>query len=171
MLSRLPLADEDDVATEVILGKEAKQPITLQTPILNAAMSYGALSKEAKMALASASALAGTIANTGEGGMLDEERELADRITLQYSTGRFGITKERLRLADMIEIKISQGAKPGMGGKLPGAKVSAEIAKVRQIVAGKTVHSPAVHPDIRSPEELSQKIFDLRTITEGKPVA
>ena len=170
-IHRLPLDSDAEVNSEVILGKEAGQPIRLKTPILNAAMSYGALSKEAKMALALASSLAGTIANTGEGGMLDEERQLADFLTLQYSTARFGITDERLRQADMIEIKISQGAKPGMGGKLPGAKVTAEIAAVRMVEQGKTIQSPATHPDIRNGRDLSAKIQELRTLTRGKPVA
>lgn len=170
-IDTLPLGDEVEIHSKVMLGKTAKQPVLLQTPILNAAMSYGALSKEAKMALALGSSIAGTIANSGEGGMLDEERELAEHITLQYSTGRFGISDERLQQADMIEIKISQGAKPGMGGKLPGAKVTAEIAAVRQIPQGKMAQSPAVHQDIKSAKDLSAKILELRRITGGKPVA
>jgi len=136
-----------------------------------AGMSFGALSREAKMALAMASTLAGSIANTGEGGMLEEERELAERVTLQYASGRFGVTDDRLKLADMIEIKISQGAKPGMGGKLPAAKVTPEIAEIRQIPVGKLAESPARHPDIRSPEDLSEKIAQLREITGGKPIS
>ncbi len=123
-IARQPLLEEEPVETEVVLGKTAQQPIVVRTPILNAGMSFGALSREAKMALAKASAMVGSVANTGEGGMLDEERELAERITLQYSTGRFGISDERLKAADMVEIKISQGAKPGMGGKLPGKILS-----------------------------------------------
>jgi glutamate synthase domain-containing protein 2 len=170
-IDTLPLGDEVEIHSKVILGKTARQPVLLQTPILNAAMSYGALSKEAKMALALGSSIAGTIANSGEGGMLDEERELAEHITLQYSTGRFGISDERLQQADMIEIKISQGAKPGMGGKLPGAKVTAEIAAVRQIPQGKMAQSPAVHQDIKNAKDLSAKILELRTLTGGKPVA
>ncbi|WP_457577635.1 glutamate synthase-related protein [Desulfomarina sp.] len=170
-IDRLPLDGEAEVTTTVILGKKAEIPVTLQTPVLNAAMSYGALSREAKMALALGSSLAGTIANTGEGGMLDEERQLAERLTLQYSTGRFGINKERLKLADMIEIKLSQGAKPGMGGKLPGIKVTAEIAAARHIPAGETAHSPAVHPDIHNASDLSDKIKELRQLTDGKPIA
>ena len=170
-IDRLPLIDEVEVDSEVVLGKTAEKPVVLKTVILNAAMSYGALSKEAKMALAQASTLAGTIANTGEGGMLDEERDLAERITLQYSTGRFGVSFDRLQLADMIEIKISQGAKPGMGGKLPGVKVTAEIAAVRQIEQGKMAQSPAVHKDIRNAEDLSVKINELRQLTGGKPIA
>jgi len=170
-IDTLPLGDEVEVNSEVVLGKTAERPIVLRAPILNAAMSYGALSKEAKMALALGSSLAGTIANSGEGGMLDEERKLAEYYTLQYSTGQFGISKERLLLADMIEIKISQGAKPGMGGKLPGAKVTAEIAAVRQIPQGEMAQSPAVHQDIKNAGDLSAKIAELRKLTGGKPVA
>jgi glutamate synthase domain-containing protein 2 len=170
-IARLPLLEEEDVLSDVVLGKAAQKPVTVRTPILMAGMSFGALSREAKMALAKASALAGSIANTGEGGMLEEERRLAERITLQYASGRFGVTKDRLELADMIEIKISQGAKPGMGGKLPAAKVTPEIATIRQIPPGKTAESPARHPDIRSPEDLSARIAQLREITEGKPIS
>lgn len=167
----MPLLESDPVHCRVVLGKKAQKPVIARTPILNAAMSFGALSKEAKMALAKGAAMAGGVANSGEGGMLDEERELSDHITLQYSTGRFGVSDDRLKLADMIEIKISQGAKPGMGGKLPGPKVTDEIARIRQIPAWKTASSPACHPDIASAQELSEKIAHLRAITGGKPVA
>jgi glutamate synthase domain-containing protein 2 len=170
-INMLPRLDEEEVFCQVILGKKASQPITAKTPILNAAMSFGALSKEAKMALAKASSLVGGVANTGEGGMLDEERQLADKITLQYASGRFGISEERLKQADMIEIKISQGAKPGMGGKLPGGKVTPEIARIRQIPPGKLSASPSRHSDIHSPADLSQKIAYLRELTGGKPVS
>lgn len=171
VIARSPLAETVEVATELVLGKTAEQPITLKTPILNAAMSYGALSKEAKMALALASSEAGTIANTGEGGMLDEERELAEYLTLQYAPGRFGAKKERLLLADMVEIKLAQGAHPGTGARLPAANVSVEIAAARRIPIGEAVNSPAVHTDIRDAAELAQKIFELRELTQGKPVA
>jgi glutamate synthase domain-containing protein 2 len=170
-VGRMPLLDDAPVQSEVVLGKTAVRPVTVRTPVLISGMSFGALSKEAKMALAKASALTGTIANTGEGGMLDEERELADSITLQYASARFGVSDERLKLADMIEIKISQGAKPGMGGKLPGKKVTPEIAAIRQIPVGRMAESPARHPDIHSPGDLSAKIAWLRDITGGKPIA
>ena len=170
-IDTLPLDSQVDVAADVTLGKTAAKPVLIKTPVLIAAMSYGALSKEAKMALAKASTLAGTLANTGEGGMLDEEREHADHITLQYSTGRFGVSNTRLQLADMVEIKISQGAKPGLGGKLPGIKVTAEIAAVRQIPEGQLAQSPAVHPDISNAADLSDKIAELRAITGGAPIA
>jgi len=170
-IAQMPLLESEEVKCKVILGKRAKKPIIANTPILNAGMSFGALSREAKMALAKGSAMAGGVANSGEGGMLDEEKELSDKITLQYSTGRFGISDERLKMADMIEIKISQGAKPGMGGKLPGAKVTDEIALIRQIKSGQTAVSPARHSDISSANELSDKIGQLREMTEGKPIA
>jgi len=170
-IARMPLLETQEVTCNVILGKKAKKPIVARTPILNAGMSFGALSREAKMALAKGAAMVGGVANSGEGGMLDEERHLSDNITLQYSTGRFGISDERLQMADMIEIKISQGAKPGMGGKLPGAKVTEEIALIRQITPGQMAASPARHPDISSPRELSDKINHLRSITHGSPIA
>jgi len=135
----LPLLDEEPVSTAVVLGKESDIPIPAKTPVLIAGMSFGALSREAKMALALASATTGSVADTGEGGMLDEERLLANHITLQYATGRFGITQDRLKMADMVEIKLSQGAKPAMGGKLPGEKVTAEIAAIRRIPPASTI--------------------------------
>jgi len=170
-IARPPLMDNEAVTCKIILGKNANIPINIKTPILNAGMSFGALSREAKMALAKASTLVGGIANSGEGGMLDEERSLAENYTLQYASGRFGISEERLKLADMIEIKISQGAKPGMGGKLPGKKVTTEIARIRMIPEGKMAESPARHPDISTPGQLSEKIAWLREITGGKPIS
>jgi len=103
----------EKISSETIIGKTSRKPVRIDTPIIIGAMSFGALSKEAKIALAKASKMAGTIANTGEGGMLPEEREFAKFLTIQYSTGRFGITEEILKKADAIEIKIGQGAKPG----------------------------------------------------------
>jgi len=170
-ISTPPLLDDESVLAEVILGKASSHPITVKTPILNAGMSFGALSREAKIALAKASSLVGGIANTGEGGMLDEERELADRITLQYASGRFGVSESRLKQADMIEIKISQGAKPGMGGKLPGSKVTEEIARIRQLPPYQMAESPSRHKDIKTPEDLSNKIAWLREITGNKPIS
>jgi glutamate synthase domain-containing protein 2 len=170
-ISTPPLLDDEPVLTEVILGKASSHPITVKTPILNAGMSFGALSREAKMALAKASSLVGGIANTGEGGMLDEERELADHITLQYASGRFGASESRIKQADMIEIKISQGAKPGMGGKLPGSKVTEEIARIRELPPYKMAESPSRHKDIKTPEDLSKKIAWLREVTGNKPIS
>ena len=161
---------KEGISTKTIVGKNSKKPIELQTPIIIGAMSFGALSREAKIALAKASTLAGTIENTGEGGMLPEEREFSKKLIVQYSTGRFGITEEILKEADAIEIKIGQGAKPGQGGLLPKEKITDEIAEVRKIEKGKDVHSPAYHLDIKNIEDLRKKVEWLRNLTEGVPI-
>jgi len=161
---------QEKISSETILGKLSQKPIKLKIPILIGAMSFGALSKEAKMTLAKASTLVGTITNTGEGGMLFEEREFAQKLIIQYSTGRFGITEEVLKQADAIEIKIGQGAKPGQGGLLAKEKITDEIAEIRKIKKDKDVHSPAYHPDINNVEGLNKKINWLKEITGGVPI-
>ena len=160
----------EKISTKTIIGKNSKKPITLETPIVIGAMSFGALSREAKTALAKASSLAGTMENTGEGGVLPEEREFSKKLIIQYSTGRFGITEEVLKKADAIEIKIGQGAKPGQGGLLPKEKVTEEIAKVRNMPLGKDIHSPAYHLDIKNIEDLKKKVDWLRKVTCGVPI-
>lgn len=159
-----------EISSKTIIGKSAKKPIILETPIIIGAMSFGALSREAKTALAKASTLAGTIENTGEGGLLPEERKFSKRLIVQYSTGRFGITEEILKKADAIEIKIGQGAKPGLGGHLPGEKVTEEIARIRNMPAGKNIHSPAYHLDIKNIDDLRKKVEWLKKITGGAPI-
>jgi len=160
----------EKISSKTIVGKYSKKPIELETPIIIGAMSFGALSKEAKIALAKASTLAGTMANTGEGGMLPEEREFAKYLIVQYSTGRFGITEEILKKADAIEIKIGQSAKPGQGGFLPKEKLTEEIAKIRNVPIGKDLHSPAFHYDIKNLKDLKKKINWLKKITGGVPI-
>ncbi len=160
----------EKINSKTIIGKNSKKPIELNTPIIIGAMSFGALSKEAKIALAKASTMTGTMENTGEGGMLPEEREFSEKLIIQYSTGRFGITEEILKKADAIEIKIGQGAKPGQGGLLSGEKVTEEVATVRKIEKGKDIHSPAYHSDIKNVEDLKKKIDWLREITGGVPI-
>ena len=155
--------------TVVVLGdRYAENPLKLDTPVMIGAMSFGALSKEAKMALAIGSSLAGTVTNTGEGGMLPEERELADKLIAQYASGRFGVSADYLKQGDAVEIKIGQGAKSGMGGHLLGEKVTAEVSRIRKIPVGSDALSPARHMDIVGPEDLSMKISQLREITDWK---
>ncbi len=160
----------EPISAKTVLGKNSKKPVEIETPILIAAMSFGALSKNAKVALAKGSALAGTVANTGEGGMLAEERQYAKRLAIQYSTGRFGIDEEILKKADIVEIKIGQGAKGGQGGLLQKEKVTSEIAAVRRVKLGVDVHSPAYHPDIKSARDLKSKVDWLRKLTGGVPI-
>ncbi len=155
--------------TKTVLGDRfAEKPLKLDTPILVGAMSFGALSKEAKIAVAKGTAMVGTATNTGEGGMLPEEREEAKWLIAQYASGRFGVSAEYLNAADAIEIKIGQGAKPGMGGHLMGEKVTKEIAEIRGIPEGSDALSPSRHMDIVGPEDLKMKIEQLREITDWK---
>ena len=160
----------EEISSETIIGKNSKKPIVLETPIIIGAMSFGALSKEAKIALAKASTMAGTMENTGEGGVLLEEREFSKRLIIQYSTGRFGITEEILKKADAVEIKIGQGAKPGQGGLLPKEKITEEIAQIRNVPVGKDIHSPAYHLDIKNIDDLGKKVNWLKSLTKGVPI-
>ncbi len=155
--------------TKTVLGDRfAERPLKLDTPVLVGAMSFGALSREAKIAIARGTAKVGTATNTGEGGMLPEEREEAKWLIAQYASGRFGVSAEYLNAADAIEIKIGQGAKPGMGGHLMGEKVTKEIAEIRGIPEGTDALSPSRHMDIVGPEDLKMKIEQLREITDWK---
>jgi glutamate synthase domain-containing protein 2 len=157
----------EKIETETILGTICNKPLKLKIPAIFGAMSFGAISKEAKIAIAKASSELGTAANTGEGGMLAEERENAKYLIFQYSTGRFGATEENIKRADAIEIKIGQGAKPNSGGMLPAEKVTEEIAKIRNVPLGKDVHSPPTHLDIKSAEDLRKKVEWLRSLNDG----
>jgi len=133
-------------------------------------MSFGALSKESKIALAKASTLAETADNTGEGGMLPEQRKEAKILIAQYSTGRFGVDEKYLKSADAIEVKIGQGAKPGQGGLLPKEKITDEIAEIRKVDKNNSLHSPPRHLDINNIDELKERITHLRELTGGKPI-
>ncbi len=161
---------KEKIISKTIIGKYSKKPIEIETPVIIGAMSFGALSREAKTVLAKASAMAGTAENTGEGGMLPEEREFSKKLIVQYSTGRFGIDDSVLKKADAVEIKIGQGAKGGMGGLLPKEKVTDEIAEIRKIEKGKDVHSPAYHLDIKNTDDLKKRVEWLREVTGGVPV-
>jgi len=157
----------EEILTDTIIGKNSNKPLRLKTPIIIAAMSFGALNKRSKIALARASSAVGIATNTGEGGMLPEERKYAKLLIAQYSTGRFGVDEDYIKKANAIEIKIGQGAKPGQGGLLPGYKVTKEIAKIRKVPVGQTVHSPPYHPDIKNVEDLKKKVEWLKDLNDG----
>nr|WP_226911330.1 glutamate synthase large subunit [Gallaecimonas mangrovi] len=130
-----------------------------------AAMSIGALSPEAHIALAIAMNRLGGRSNSGEGGEDPKRRRSDGRSKIrQVASGRFGVTPEYLATAEVIQIKMAQGAKPGEGGQLPGHKVSVEIAKLRHSTPGTTLISPPPHHDIYSIEDLAQLIYDLKTV-------
>lgn len=169
-LSTLPLAHDAEVSTRTVIGKNTGKPMVLETPVMVSHMSYGALSKEAKMALAKGSAMVGAGMCSGEGGILPESRALAHKYIFEYVPNQYSVNEENLKNADAIEIKIGQSAKPGMGGHLPGDKVTDEIAAVRARPQGRDIISPSSFDDIQCPEELRAKVIWLREASGDRPV-
>ena len=146
--------------------------VKLDTPIMFAAMSYGAVSLNVHRSLARAATEMGTLWNTGEGGLHPSLYQYGKNTTVQVASGRFGVHPEYLDAARVIEIKIGQGAKPGIGGHLPGEKVSAEISATRMIPQGTDALSPAPQHDIYSIEDLAQLIFALKEAANyTKPIS
>ncbi len=157
---------------DISLETELAPQLRLETPILFAAMSFGAVNLNVHRALARAAAEYGTYFNTGEGGLHPSLYKYSDHIIIQVASGRFGVNAEYLNKGAAIEIKIGQGAKPGIGGHLPGEKVREEIAKLRMIPVGTDALSPAPHHDIYSIEDLKQLVHALKEATDyTKPVA
>ena len=145
--------------------------LELSTPIIFSAMSYGSISFNACRSLAAASSEFGTYYNTGEGGLHRDLYKYAKNTIVQVASGRFGVDIDYLNKGAAIEIKIGQGAKPGIGGHLPGEKVTKDISNTRMIPEGTDAISPAPHHDIYSIEDLSQLIYALKEATEWtKPV-
>ena len=149
-LAKRPLLDDEGVSTSVTIGLGAKKPLKLDTPIFVSDMSFGALSREAKLALSKGAEMAGTGICSGEGGMLPEEQESNSRYFYEYATGRFGFSWEKVKKSQAFHFKAGQGAKTGTGGHLPGAKVNEEIASVRGLEQGQTAISPAAFPNLIS---------------------
>ena len=169
-LDPMPLEADAPVSIKTIIGKHAKKPMVLDGPAYISHMSFGALSKEVKIALAKGTAMAGTAMCSGEGGILPEEMEAAHKYIFEYVPNKYSVTPENLRNADAIEIKIGQGTKPGMGGHLPGEKVTPEIAEIRDKPEGKDIISPSTIPDVRSKEDLKELVYQLRFASEGRPI-
>lgn len=119
-LNPMPLDEHEEVSLRTVIGKHAKKPMVLDMPVYISHMSFGALSKETKIAMAKGSAAAGTAMCSGEGGILPEEKEAAYKYIFEYVPNLYSVTDENLKTSDAIEIKIGQGTKPGMGGHLPG---------------------------------------------------
>lgn len=165
-----PLADDYPVRTTTVIGKNAKKPMILSGPVYISHMSFGALSKEVKVALAKGSAMARTAMCSGEGGILPEEMEASYRYIFEYVPNKYSVTEENLRNADAIEIKIGQGTKPGMGGHLPGGKVTPEIAALRGRKQGEDIQSPSRFPELNSKEDLKDMVSMLRAKSDGRPV-
>jgi glutamate synthase domain-containing protein 2 len=155
-----------------MLGEREKPLLKLEVPVMFSAMSYGAVSLNVQKSLARAAREMATFWNTGEGGLHSDLKEYADSTIVQVASGRFGVTPDYLNNAAAVEIKIGQGAKPGIGGHLPAEKVSADVAKTRMIPAWSDAISPAPHHDIYSIEDLAQLIETLKVATNyQKPVS
>ena len=169
-LNPMPLDEHADVSLKTIIGKKAAKPMEIDMPVYISHMSFGALSKETKIAMATGTAAVGTAMCSGEGGILPEEKAAAHKYIFEYVPNLYSVTDENLKTSDAIEIKIGQGTKPGMGGHLPGNKVTPEIAKVRGKAVGEDVISPSKFPGINSVDDLRNLVSELRTRSEGRPI-
>jgi glutamate synthase domain-containing protein 2 len=167
-LTRVPLEGyRERCSTRTVLGTRfAEKPIELDLPIMITGMSWGALSYNAKAALAKGSAMVGSSNTTGDGGMLGAEREFAKTLVYEVLPSHYGINVHHLRQANAVELTIGQGAKPGSGGLLLGSKVSDTIARQRDLPVGVDQRSPARHPDFLGPDDMIIKIEELREATD-----
>ncbi|MBQ7475594.1 MAG: alpha-hydroxy-acid oxidizing protein [Clostridia bacterium] len=142
--------------------------IELSVPVMFSAMSYGSISYNAHASLARAATELGILYNTGEGGLHEDFYKYGKNTIVQVASGRFGVHEDYLSAGAAIEIKMGQGAKPGIGGHLPGAKIVGDVSRTRMIPEGSDAISPAPHHDIYSIEDLRQLVFSLKEATEYK---
>ncbi len=169
-LARRPLLDDVEVGTELIIGPNAKKPLRLEIPLFVSDMSFGALSEEAKVALARGAELAGTGICSGEGGMLPQEEEASSRYLYELASAKFGWSLEVVEKVQAFHFKGGQGAKTGTGGHLPGDKVSGKIAEVRGLEVGEPAISPATFPDLVSTEDFRRVADQVRDVSGGVPI-
>lgn len=152
--------------TKTVLGPMCKNPMVLDIPVYITGMSFGALSYEAKIALARGATMAGSATCSGEGGMIPDERRYSMKWYYQCIQSRYGFNPHHLRLADAVEFFIGQGCKVGLGGHLMGQKVTDQVAEMRSLPAGIDQRSPARHPDWLGPDDLALKIEEIREATD-----
>lgn len=169
-LAKRPLLDHEEVTTKVVIGPNAKKPLVLDIPIFVSDMSFGALSREAKVALAIGAESAGTGICSGEGGMLADEQVNNSRYFYELASGKFGFSWEKVKKTQAFHFKGGQGAKTGTGGHLPGHKVTEEIASVRGLKPGEAAISPAAFPDLFTVNDFKAFAEEVRTQTDGIPV-
>lgn len=165
-----PLMDDVSVNTELVIGPECKKPLRLKIPLFVSDMSFGALSEEAKIALAKGAELAGTGICSGEGGMLPEEQDANSRYFYELASAKFGFSETLLERVQAFHFKGGQGAKTGTGGHLPASKNIGKIAQVRGIPEGKAAISPPTFDDLNTPEDFKRFADRVREITGGIPV-
>ncbi|NQY06156.1 MAG: Rieske 2Fe-2S domain-containing protein [Flavobacteriaceae bacterium] len=169
-LAKRPLLDHEAVSTKVVIGKKAKKPLTLCMPIFVSDMSFGALSREAKISLAIGAEIAGTGICSGEGGMLPQEQEANSKYFYELASAKFGFSWDKLAHIQAFHFKGGQGAKTGTGGHLPGNKVSKEIAEVRGLNEGEAAISPATFPDFKGVKDFKNFAEEVRQRTGGIPI-
>lgn len=169
-MARQPLLDDVPVATSVIIGPRARKPLQLDIPLFVSDMSYGALSEEAKTALARGAELAGTGICSGEGGMLPEEQAENSRYFYELASARFGWKPELVEKVQAFHFKGGQGAKTGTGGHLPGEKVQGKIAEVRGLEPGQAAISPATFPNLHSTDDFRKLADEVRERAGGIPI-
>ncbi len=169
-LARRPLLDDVAVGTDVTIGSAADKPLRLDIPLFVSDMSFGALSQEAKVALARGADRAGTGICSGEGGMLPEEHEENSRYFYELASGRFGWSIDKVRDVQAFHFKFGQGAKTGTGGHLPGNKVVGRIAEVRGLEEGTAAVSPATFPDLTSTSDYRDVAAEVRAASGGVPI-
>ena len=174
METQVSLGKKPDRITRDTDGKlvcDLPPQIRLSMPVMFSAMSYGSISYNAHASLARAATSLGTLYNTGEGGLHEDFYQYGANTIVQVASGRFGVHEDYLEAGAAIEIKMGQGAKPGIGGHLPGAKIVGDVSRTRMIPEGSDAISPAPHHDIYSIEDLRQLVFSLKEATEyRKPV-
>jgi len=169
-LHRLPLLDEEPVVTKVMIGPNAKKPLVLDRPLFVSDMSFGALSEEAKVALAMGAEMAGTGICSGEGGMLPDEQQANSHYLYELASARFGYSMDKVKKCQAFHFKCGQGAKTGTGGHLPGNKVRGKIAEVRGLNEGESAISPSRFPDWGDIDNYRQFASEVREATGGIPI-
>lgn len=169
-LHKPPLLDGEPVETGVVIGPRARRPLRLEIPLFISDMSFGALSEEAKQALAMGAEAAGTGICSGEGGMLDDEQAANSRYLYELASARFGFSMEKVQRCQAFHFKGGQAAKTGTGGHLPGNKVVGRIAEVRGLEPGQSAVSPARFPEWTRPEQFRDFADEVREATGGMPI-
>jgi glutamate synthase domain-containing protein 2 len=169
-LARVPQLDDVEVGSELVIGPNAAKPLELEIPIFVSDMSFGALSLEAKVALAKGAELAGTGICSGEGGMLPEEQAACSRYFYELASARFGFSMGKLERVQAFHFKGGQGSKTGTGGHLPGEKVRGKIAEVRHLEPGTPAVSPARFPDWEDEDPFRHFADEVRELTGGIPI-
>lgn len=166
----LPLLEDVAVGSELVIGPKANKPLLLAIPLFVSDMSFGALSEEAKIALAKGAQLAGTGTCSGEGGMLPEEQAENSRYFYELASAKFGFSLDKVAKCQAFHFKGGQGAKTGTGGHLPGNKVVGKIAEVRGLQEGQAAISPPRFPDLNGIEDYRRVAHEVREATGGIPI-